>query len=196
MCYNFKMKENTRQRLIDATYEEVYSHGYQGAALADILANAGVHKGSMYHFFPNKKEMALSAIKEKMGERFATRYQAIKESDGRYLEQFFAMLRDGNIRDFKRGCPLANLVQEMSNIDEDFDRTLKVIYAQFRKILKSIYDAAIRAGEMRECDTGKLALFSVSLLEGALLSAKASGKPQDYFDSVEMLIGYIESLRY
>jgi TetR/AcrR family transcriptional repressor of nem operon len=189
------MKENTRQRLIEATYEEVYSHGYQGAALADILANAGVHKGSMYHFFPNKKEMALCAIKEKIAERFATRYQAIKESEGRYLEQFYAMLRDGNIRDFKRGCPLANLVQEMSNIDEDFDRTLKVIYAQFRKVLKSIYDAGVVAGEMRECDTRKLALFTVSLLEGALLSAKASGDSKDYFDSVEMLIGYIESYK-
>jgi TetR/AcrR family transcriptional repressor of nem operon len=105
------------------------------------------------------------------------------------------MLRDGNIRDFKRGCPLANLVQEMSNIDEDFDRTLKVIYAQFRKVLKSIYDAAVIAGEMRECNTRKLALFTVSLLEGALLSAKASGDSKDYFDSVEMLIGYIESYK-
>jgi TetR/AcrR family transcriptional repressor of nem operon len=190
------MKENTREKLINATYEEVYSHGYQGAALADILANAGVHKGSMYHFFPNKKEMALAAIKEKIAERFATRYQAIKESDGAYLEQFYTMLRDGNIRDFKRGCPLANLVQEMSNIDEDFDRTLKVIYAQFRKVLKSIYDAAVVAGEMKVCDTRKLALFSVALLEGAILSAKASGNSQDYFDSVEMLISYIESYKH
>lgn len=190
------MKENTRQKLIDATYEEVYSHGYQGAALADILANAGVHKGSMYHFFANKKEMALAAIKEKIAERFATRYRAILDSDGRYLEQLYAMLRDGNVRDFKRGCPLANLVQEMSNIDEDFDRTLKVIYAQFRKVFKSIYDAAISASEMKEGDSGKLALFSVALLEGAILSAKASGNSQDYFDSVEMLIGYIESYKH
>lgn len=66
------MEQNTRQKLIDATYEEVYSHGYQGAALADILSNAGVHKGSMYHFFPNKKEMALSAIKEKIAHRFGS----------------------------------------------------------------------------------------------------------------------------
>jgi TetR/AcrR family transcriptional repressor of nem operon len=190
------MKENTRQRLIDATYEEVYSHGYQGSALADILANAGVHKGSMYHFFPNKKEMALSAIKEKIAERFGTRYRAIIEGEGAYLETFFRSLRDISARDFKRGCPLANLVQEMSNLDEDFDRTLKVIYAQFRGVLKSIYDAAVDAGEMKVCDTDKLALFSVVVLEGAVLSAKASGDPQDYLDAVEVLIGYIESYKH
>jgi len=49
--------ENTREKLIEATYEEVYSHGYQGASLSNILSNANVHKGSMYHFFKNKKNL-------------------------------------------------------------------------------------------------------------------------------------------
>lgn len=191
-----KMKENTRQKLIDATYEEVYSHGYQGAALADILANAGVHKGSMYHFFPNKKEMALSAIKEKIAERFGTRYLAIAQGDGDYLAHFFEGLRDLKQRDFRRGCPVANIVQEMSNIDEDFNMAMKEIYAKFRQSVKIIFDKAVSVGELRSCDTAKLALFTTSTLEGAILSAKASGEPQDYLDCVECLISYIESYKH
>lgn len=190
------MKENTRQKLIDATYEEVYSNGYQGAALADILANAGVHKGSMYHFFANKKEMALAAIGEKIAERFGTRYRAIAEGDGEYLDSFFQGLRDLKQRDFKRGCPVANVVQEMSNIDEDFNRLMKAIYAAFRLGIKTIYDRAITAGELKACDTAKLALFTTAALEGAILAAKASGEPQDYLDSVEMLISYIEGYKH
>lgn len=190
------MKENTRQRLIDATYEEVYSNGYQGSALADILTNAGVHKGSMYHFFANKKEMALAAIQEKIAERFGTRYRSIAEGEGKYLETFFRGLRDLNARDFKRGCPVANIVQEMSNIDEDFNSLMKSIYAAFRLGIKTIYNCAVEAGELRECDTDKLALFTTVAFEGAILAAKASGEPQDYLDSVEMLIGYIESYKH
>lgn len=190
------MKETTRQKLIDATYEEVYSHGYQGTALTDILANAGVHKGSMYHFFANKKEMALAAIKEKIAERFGTRYRSITEGEGEYLEIFFRGLRDLTQRDFKRGCPVANIVQEMSNIDEDFNSLMKSIYATFRLGIKTIYDRAVEAGELRECDTDKLALFTTVALEGAILAAKASGEPKDYLDSVEMLIGYIESYKH
>jgi len=187
------MKETTRQKLIDATYEAVYTHGYQGAALADILAEAGVHKGSMYHFFANKKEMALAAVKEKIAERFGTRYRAIAKSDGPYLEQFFAGLRDLSARDFKRGCPVANIVQEMSNIDEDFNALMKTIYAAFRLNVKRIFDRAVEAGELKACDTMKLALFTTVAFEGAILAAKASGETQDYVDSVEMLIGYIQS---
>lgn len=190
------MKETTRQKLIDATYEEVYSHGYQGSALADILSHAGVHKGSMYHLFSNKKEMALAAIHEKIAERFRTRYSVVAEGDGKYLETFFCSLRDLNQRDFKRGCPVANIVQEMSNIDEDFNSLMKSIYAEFRLGIKTIYDRAFEVGELRECDTDKLALFTTVALEGAILAVKASGDPKDYLDSIEMLIGYIESYKH
>lgn len=186
------MKENTRERLLDAAFDEIYSHGYQGAALADILASAGVHKGSMYHYFANKKEMALVAIQEKIAQRFGMRYRIIAEGNGDYLENFFRILRDLTQRDFKRGCPVANIVQEMSNIDEDFNTLMKSIYASFRLVIKMIYDRAIEAGEMKSCETDKLALFTVVTLEGAILSAKASGDSQDYVDSIECLIGYIE----
>lgn len=186
------MKENTRQKLIDATFDEIYSHGYQGAALADILAKAGVHKGSMYHFFNSKKEMALTAIQEKMSERFDNLYLSITQEDDHYLQKFFELLRDTSRRDFKRGCPLANLVQEMSNLDVDFDQVLQGIYLRFREVVRMIYDKAVSNKEMKPCDTDKLALFSIVTVEGALLSVKGSGDPQDYIDSVGMLIGYIE----
>lgn len=191
-----QMKETTRQKLIDATYDEVYSHGYQGSALADILANAGVHKGSMYHYFGNKKEMALAAIREKMGQRFDNLYLAITYEEGRYLEKLFSLIRDTSRRDFKRGCPLANLVQEMSNLDNDFDQALQEIYVHFRDVVRQIYDKAVENQEMKPCDTDKLALFTIVTLEGAILSVKASGNTKDYIDSVEMLIGYIESYKH
>ena len=183
--------ETTRDKLINATFEEVYSNGYQGASLCDILAKAGVHKGSMYHFFANKKEMALTAITEKM---VGNSYRNILEKDKPCLEHFFAILRDASRRDFKRGCPLANLVQEMSNLDEDFDRTLKAMYQEFRGVFKSIYDHAVLMNELTlTCNTTKLALFTVVVLEGAILSAKASGDEKDYLDAVECLIDYISS---
>lgn len=183
------MKTDTRQRLIDTCYEEMYTKGFHGLVLDEVLALAGVHKGSMYHFFKSKKEMALTAIAEKMAERFAVRYFAKKP----YLDTLFAMLHDTSIRDFKRGCPLANLVQEMSNLDEDFDAVLKRIYADFRNSLQVIYDHAIKNSELAPCDTSKLALFTVVTIEGAILSAKASGDDKDYSNAIEMLEIYVKN---
>lgn len=187
--------ETTRDKLINATFDEVFSHGYQGASLSDILAKAGVHKGSMYHFFANKKEMALAAIEETILKRNMEKYRYVETYKSGFIEEFYARLRDTSVRDFKRGCPIANIVQEMSNIDEDFNVLMKSIYEVFRANVKTILDKAIEVKELKPCDTKKLALFITSTLEGAILSAKASGKEQDYLDVIEELIGFIEGKR-
>ncbi len=187
--------ENTRDKLINAAFEEVYSHGFQGASLANILAKAGVHKGSMYHFFPSKKEMALVSIKEKMFDKFDERYGYVNSCEKGVLEEFYKRLRDTTQRDFKRGCPIANIVQEMSNIDLDFNTLMKSIYEAFRSNVKKILDKAIEVKELQPCDTKKLSLFITSTIEGAILSAKASGDAQDYLDVIEELIEHIQSKR-
>ena len=185
------MENNTRKNLIDSAFSEIYSNGYQGASLTTILKNAKVHKGSMYHFFENKKDMALVCIKEKIYERFVQRYSLILALESGYLEAFINGLKDTSQRDFNKGCPIANIVQEMSNIDEDFKVLMEHIYQAFRQNIKDILDKAIEKKEMKECDTTKFALYIASTLEGAILSAKASGNIQDYLDVIDILSSYL-----
>ncbi|MFH2124165.1 MAG: TetR family transcriptional regulator C-terminal domain-containing protein [Pseudomonadota bacterium] len=185
--------KKTRERLIDATYEELYSKGYQGAALVDILRAAGVHKGSMYHFFASKKELAITAISERMAQRFAERYGSIAKGTGNYIETLVNVLRDTSLRDFNRGCPLANLVQEMSNLDEEFDRALKAIYIGYKAAIQAILDQAVTAGEILPCDTARLATFVTIVTEGAILAAKASGNSADYLAGIDELARYLYS---
>ena len=189
------MEKNTRKNLIDSAFDEIYQKGYQGASLTTILKNAKVHKGSMYHFFENKKEMALVSIKEKIYERFVQRYSSIIALESGYLEAFIKSIKDTTNRDFNKGCPIANIVQEMSNIDEDFKVLMEEIYQTFRKNIKDILDLAIKKDEMQKCDTTKLALYIASTLEGAILSAKATGNIQDYLDVVDILSLYILSFK-
>ncbi|MGB5920127.1 TetR/AcrR family transcriptional regulator, partial [Arcobacter sp.] len=180
-------KITTKNRLIESAYNEIYENGYQGASLNTILKNANVHKGSMYHFFSTKKEMALCAIQEKIYTKFQERYESILTLDSGYLEALIEQLKDTSQRDFNKGCPIANIVQEMSNIDEEFKVIMEKIYYTFRKSIKNILDIAIEKEEMKECDTNKLALYIASTLEGAILSAKATQNLQDYSDVIDML---------
>ncbi len=188
-------KINTKNRLIESAYNEIYENGYQGASLNTILKNANVHKGSMYHFFSTKKEMALCAIQEKIYAKFEERYERILNLDSNYLEALIEQLKDTSQRDFIRGCPIANIVQEMSNIDDEFKVIMEKIYYTFRKSIKNILDMAIEKKEMKECDTNKLSLYIASTLEGAILSAKATGNVQDYSDVIDMLAIFILSFK-
>jgi len=189
------MEKNTRDNLINSAFDEIFENGYQGASLTVILKNAKVHKGSMYHFFANKKALALASIKEKIYEKFAQRYNTVLELELNYLEAFISNIKDVTQRDFNKGCPIANIVQEMSNIDSDFKVLMEEIYFTFRKNIKDILDKAIEKKEMKPCDTTKLALYIASTLEGAILSAKATGNVQDYVDVIDILSAYILSFK-
>ena len=186
-----KNSNDTRQKLIDITYDEIYEKGYQAASLSEILLKAQVHKGSMYYFFKNKKEMAMSALKEKMKDRFTKRYATILQYESNILDELFKVLNDISLRDFKKGCPLANIVQEMSNLDEDFDAMSKGFYEDFRGIIKDILDKAILLKELKSCDTQKLSMYITVVIEGGILASKATGNEKDYLDSIESLQEYI-----
>ncbi len=188
-----KNSNDTRQKLIDITYDEIYEKGYQAASLSEILSKAQVHKGSMYYFFENKKEMAMSALKEKLSDRFTKRYATILQYESNILNELFKVLNDISLRDFKKGCPLANIVQEMSNLDEDFDAMSKGFYEDLKKCFKNILDKAILLKELKSCDTQKLALYITVVVEGAILATKATGNEKDYLDSIECLEEYIRS---
>ena len=188
-----KNSNDTRQKLIDITYDEIYEKGYQAASLSEILSKAQVHKGSMYYFFKNKKEMAMSALKEKMKDRFTKRYATILQYESNILNELFKVLNNISLRDFKKGCPLANIVQEMSNLDVDFDAMSKGFYEDLKKCFKDILDKAILLKELKSCDTQKLALYITVVVEGAILATKATGNEKDYLDSIECLQEYIRS---
>ena len=188
-----KNSNDTRQKLIDITYDEIYEKGYQAASLSEILSKAQVHKGSMYYFFKNKKEMAMSALKEKLSERFTKRYATILQYESNILNELFKVLNNISLRDFKKGCPLANIVQEMSNLDVDFDAMSKGFYEDLKKCFKDILDKAILLKELKSCDTQKLALYITVVVEGAILATKATGNEKDYLDSIECLQEYIRS---
>lgn len=56
--------DRTRQKLLEAAFAEIYRQGFQAASLTQILADTGLSKGALYHHFPDKKQLALTAVRE------------------------------------------------------------------------------------------------------------------------------------
>ncbi len=172
------MKTDTRQKLIDITFDEIYTHGYQGASLSAILHKAGLNKGSMYYFFKSKKEMALAAIDEKLK-------GFLSADEAPFVENLLAHLRRFAQGDMGRGCPFANLIQEMSNLDEDFYAKLHEIFLENKAGAKATLDRAVAANELKACDTQKLASMIFMVIEGGFLGAKIARDRAEYLQAVE-----------
>lgn len=168
-----KTKKDTKDLLLEITFDEVYTYGYQGASVLKILEKAELNKGSLYHYFKNKKEMVLEAVEIKSKEIFGQKYEAIVNGNAPYLENFEKMLIESYDLISQRGCPLANLIQEMSNHDKEFEILLNKQYDGLRNIIENIIIKAVENNELSSKDTKELSLFILSTIEGNILTAKA-----------------------
>ena len=57
------MKKNSKSLdIIKVGYELFDKNGYNGTGISDIIAKAGIPKGSFYYYFKNKEEFVLDVI--------------------------------------------------------------------------------------------------------------------------------------
>lgn len=60
---------DTRELILDKAFDLFYTQGYHGTGVSDILKACNLHKGSLYHLFKSKKELALVVIDERIKQR-------------------------------------------------------------------------------------------------------------------------------
>ena len=58
----------TRQKLIDAAIDLMHIHSYPAVGVKSICDEAGVLKGSFYHFFGSKEDLAIAAVDQAWNE--------------------------------------------------------------------------------------------------------------------------------
>ncbi len=188
--------QDIRTRLIEATFEEVFSNGYTGASLANILKRADTKKGSMYHYFSSKKEMVLAMIEERIMLRIQNNWENLSNRDSNIIDLLLNILNDTKNWDLQKGCPLGNLLQESLNNDEDFAKILNEIVNQWKVLFSNILEKAIKNGELKEdLDIESFSTFLIASLEGALLIAKKTSDTKDFEACMIHLSSYINSNR-
>ncbi len=54
----------TKYRILETALELIWRSSYDGVGVGAICKKAGVNKGSFYHFFPSKEDLAVAALQE------------------------------------------------------------------------------------------------------------------------------------
>ena len=106
----------SRIRLLDSALNEIRTKGYTATTVDDVCAAAGVTKGSFFHHFKGKEDLAIAATvhwNEVTGGLFAEApYRRLADPRERVLGylDFRAALLTGDLPDFT--CLLGTMVQE------------------------------------------------------------------------------------
>lgn len=192
--------DQTRQTLLQAAFDEIYLHGFQGASLDRILKDTGVTKGALYHHFKNKLELGYAVVDELIRPMVVTEWlQAMAETDDP-LEAIVSFIeaRQKEHREMamKCGCPLNNLASEMSPIDEGFRTRIQALFEAWARGLASGLRQGQAHGKVREgIDVDQVATFIVASIEGTIGLTKNSQSEEIFNKSFGGLKLFLDSLR-
>jgi len=156
--------EPTRRKLLEAAFEEIHHTGFQAASLSRILKRSGVTKGAFYHYFPSKKDVGHAVIDEII--RLAVFHFWIEPlQKGNPIDAMIAILTESGQRmtleDIRLGCPLANLSQEMSPVDEGFRERIEALYSEWRMGLHNALAQGQKSKQVRaEIDCEAMAIIT------------------------------------
>ena len=193
--------EVTRQKILGSAFHEVYVRGFQAASLDRILADAGVTKGALYHHFPDKASLGYAIVDDVIRGHLLARWLGPLEDPGEdplaALQRAFRLrAKEVQPHEVELGCPLNNLAQEMSPLDEEFRARIEAVFDQWRAGFAKIIESAKVRGIVRaEVDAEQLAAFLVAAAEGSFGVAKNARSLEMFRSNMEMLAEYLDTLR-
>jgi AcrR family transcriptional regulator len=121
--------EKSRQEILDVAFMEVYTRGFQGVSVDDIVKKTSLTKGAFYHHFPTKLDLGYALVEEVIAPMIIERWIAPLDSYENplkgILRQMKTLMSETGSEYLKWGCPLNNLVQEMAPIDAGFRKRLQ-----------------------------------------------------------------------
>jgi TetR/AcrR family transcriptional repressor of nem operon len=172
-------QSDTKNRIIDTCKDIIAQKGYHRAGINEILASAGIPKGSFYFYFKNKEEFGLSVMEDFASDLLDKLDGFLSASErpplhrlARFFGFYHAKLED---RGYLGGSAIGNLALEMSDESELIRKAIQIYYEELSGRVTICLNEARAAGQITDdIDTVQTADFIINSWEGAILRAKVS----------------------
>lgn len=190
--------ERTRECLLQAAFQEVYRSGFRGADLETILDRAGVTKGALYHHFENKEALGYALVDEVILGLIRDKWFRPLQKSENPIDALVGVVQSTSLlpEHIQCGCPLNNLAQEMSPLDEGFRKRLAKIFSEWHDgIAAALHEGKKRGVVRRDVDPDETATFLIAANEGCWSLAKNSQDVRVLKSGIRSMIRYLESLR-
>ncbi len=192
-------RHESKTKLLNAALHVIRAKGYSATRIEDVCEVAGLTKGSFFHHFDSKEELALAAADywiEGTGALFSTApYHAPADPIDRLLAyvDFRKTLLMGELPDFT--CLVGTMVQETYDTYPAIREACnKSISGHAATLVPDIEEALGQRGMKPDWTAESLALYMQATIQGAFILAKAKHGREIAADCIDHLRRYIELL--
>ena len=162
-----------RAQLLRAARKVFRAKGYDGATVSEIVREAGVAQGTFYHYFPSKRDAAVSlrdGLMETMAQAVATAVESSTSFEDR-LETLIAV----TFRVARQNADLLRLGFIGADETHPELHSESPEHASLLRIGVNMFRGAVDAGEMEATDPEIAARLVIGLLQHAVIEAFVFG---------------------
>src|SRR6202042_761699 len=192
-------RHESKTKLLQAAIRVIRVKGYTATRIEDVCEAAGLTKGSFFHHFDSKDELALAAadywIEGTEAQFGFASYHELADPLERLLAyvDFRKALLMGELPDFT--CLAGTMVQEVYDTHPAIrDACNRSISEHAATLVPDIEEAMRRRGMQPDWSAESLALYAQATLQGAFILAKAKQNREVALESIDPLRRYLELL--
>jgi TetR/AcrR family transcriptional repressor of nem operon len=195
---------DAKEKLLDVAFQLIWDSSYGNVSVDQICARAKVNKGSFYHFFGSKADLAVAAYEDHwkqkqpdMDRLFSAQIAPLERISGWCNYVYEIQKRKAAEFGHVCGCPYGSIGGEVATQDNKIRIKAEEIMSRSAKYLESAIAEANREGSVTAEDPKRTAEKVFSFVIGTLLQAKIQNDVEvlrDLEPTVMAIIGAKEAV--
>jgi TetR/AcrR family transcriptional regulator, transcriptional repressor for nem operon len=188
----------TRQRIVAAAAQVVAEKGALGASLDEVGARAVASRSQLYHYFDDKTDL-LRAVALTTNDTVLSAQEDLFARLGtwsglvRWADALVALQEE---RGGQGGCPIANLLGQLGERDDDIRAVLADGFDRWEASIRTGLAAMVASGELRVgTDPDWLAVSTLASVQGGLVLSQARRDPRPLRRALDGALSLIATYR-
>lgn len=168
--------EDTREKLVRTAERLMLRDGYSAMRVDDVIREAGLSKGSFYHFFDSKEALGLAALEHYYADRVGRLAAGSYAAEADPLKRAHGFLRHAShvAADlWTTGCLIASLAADAAGSNRSIANALKQRTSDLRALLVDV----LRPFATPEITAADLADHFLVCVEGSIVLARIYDDP-------------------
>lgn len=188
----------TRDRILAAAAELIYTRGVGGLSLDDVMTASGTGRSQLYHYFVDKDDLVGEVIARQVSELLSAQRHLL---GGFRSQRGLKRWRDGEVSDTRTrkgayGCPIGSLAAELADRSEPARVVLAAGFVEWESYLEAGLERMRRRGALvAEADPATLATAIMAALQGGLLLAQTTRDVRSLEVALDMALAYVATYR-
>jgi AcrR family transcriptional regulator len=181
-----------RAQICQAALTCFYRKGYHLTTMDDIASESGLSKGTLYWYFPSKKDLFISMFRQAM-DQFGQGMAAIAAQESSAADKLRAMLSffRGELTDLSAFFGITMEAWILTRHDEDVEDLVRDLYLYYVDLITSIVKEGVSNGEFDVASPEAVSLVMMALFDGITLSLGTGLWQCDWneiMDAAELLV--------